>query len=146
MTRPRHISANGIALIKQFEGFSSKIYLDRAGLETIGYGHLISPHEKSSFKNGISEAKAETLLQQDLLVAENAVILLIKVLLSNNQFDALVSFTFNLGVGVLQRSTLRCKINREEHDQVPAEFLRWIYADGKKLSGLIKLRKAEAQL
>lgn len=68
---------------------------------------------------------------------------LIKVPLTDGQFDALVSFTFNLGSGALQRSTLRRKVNREEHADVPREFLRWVWAGGKKLKGLIKRREAE---
>ena len=142
----RHITTAGMELIKRFEGFSSEIYLDAAGLQTVGYGHLIKSHEKDIFKNGITGTQAEALLKKDLLLTENAVLRLIKIPLNNNQFDALVSFTFNLGAGALQRSTLRRKVNREEHEYVPAEFMRWVWADGRKLSGLIKRRKAEAEL
>jgi lysozyme len=142
----RHITDNGLRFIKGFEGFSSTIYLDAAGLQTIGYGHLILPHEKSSFKNGLSELDAESLLKQDLAVAEKAVARLIKVPLNNCQFDALISFTFNVGAAALQRSTLRRKVNRQEHEQVPAEFLCWVYADGRKIPGLIRRRAAEAEL
>ena len=63
---------------------------------------------------------------------------------SDGQYDALVSFTFNLGSGALQRSTLRRKVNREEHNDVPAEFVRWVYAGGRKLVGLVRRRNAEA--
>ena len=142
----RHITENGLKLIEQLEGFSSKIYLDSAGLQTIGYGHLITSAEKHLFQNGITEAKAISLLKQDVKIAEKAVAHLISVPLNNNQFDALVSFTFNLGSSALQRSTLRAKVNRQEHEQVPAEFMRWVYAGGKKLPGLIKRRKLEANL
>ena len=142
----RHITENGLKLIEQFEGFSSKIYLDSASLPTIGYGHLITPAEKHLFKNGITEAESMSLLKQDVAIAENAVARLVNTHLNNYQFDALVSFTFNLGSGALQRSTLRAKINREEHAEVPAEFLRWVYANGKKVAGLIKRRKIEANL
>lgn len=78
--------------------------------------------------------------------AERAVLRLISVPLTDGQFDALVSFTFNLGAGALQRSTLRRKVNREEHEDVPAEFLRWVWAGGRKLNGLIRRRRAEATL
>ena len=142
----RHITNNGLKLIKSFEGFSSEIYLDSAGLQTVGYGHLILPHEKSIFKDGISELDAEAILKQDVIIAERAVILLIKAPLNNNQFDSLVSFTFNVGAGALQRSTLRHKINREEHEDVPAELLKWIYAGGRKIPGLIKRRILEGEL
>jgi lysozyme len=142
----RHSTYNGLKLIKQFEGFSSKIYLDAVGFPTIGYGHLIKPHEKHLYKNGISELDAESILKQDVQVVESAVARFIKTPLTNNQFDALASFTFNVGIGALQRSTLRAKVNRQEHEQVPAEFLRWVYADGKKLSGLIRRRRIESEL
>jgi lysozyme len=142
----RHVTQNGIALIKRFEGFKLHIYPDAAGLPTIGYGHLLKAGEAELFKNGITEAAAEALLIKDVLVAEKAVLRLITVELTNGQFDALVSFAFNLGGGALQRSTLRRKVNREEHQDVPAEFLKWVWAGGKKMKGLIRRRTAEAQL
>ncbi|MET0155769.1 MAG: lysozyme [Rickettsiales bacterium] len=140
----RHITQHGINLIKRFEGFEPRIYLDAAGLPTIGYGHLLRPGEAEMFVNGISEAAGEALLIKDVLLAEQAVLRLITVPLTDGQFDALVSFTFNLGGGALQRSTLRRKVNREEHDAVPPEFLRWVWAGGKKLRGLVRRREAEA--
>lgn len=69
---------------------------------------------------------------------------LISVPLTDGQFDALVSFTFNLGAGALQRSTLRRKVNRGEHQAVPAEFMKWVWAAGKRLPGLVRRRRAEA--
>ena len=142
----RHVSTKGLQLIKEFESFSSVIYKDSVGLPTIGYGHLILSHELLSFKNGITSIEAETLLKADLAIAENAVSRLIKVPLTQNQFDGLVSFTFNLGSGALQRSTLRVKVNRQEHESVLADFLRWVYAGGKIVPGLLRRRKAEAKL
>jgi lysozyme len=142
----RHITENGLKLIKSFEGFSNTIYLDEARLQTIGFGHLILPHEKSFFKNGLSISEAESLLKKDLAIAENAVARLIKIPLNNKQFDALVSFTFNVGAAALQRSTLRRKVNRQEHEQVPAEFMLWVYANGRKIPGLIRRRASEAEL
>lgn len=142
----RHITKDGINLIKAFEGFESEIYLDAADLPTIGYGHLIRKGEHKIFENGISEAAGEALLIKDVLAAENAVLRLINVPLTDGQFDALVSFTFNLGGGALQRSTLRRKVNREEHEDVPREFLRWVWAGGRKLRGLVRRREAEVAL
>lgn len=141
----RHITHKGINLIKQFEGFESEIYLDAAGLPTIGYGHLIRKDEHRMFENGISEAAGEALLIKDVLFAEQAVLRLISVPLTDGQFDALVSFTFNLGGGALQRSTLRRKVNREDHADVPREFLRWVWAGGRKLKGLVRRREAEVE-
>ena len=140
----RHITQNGIDLIKRFEGFSRTVYFCPAGYPTIGYGHVVKPHE--DFSAGIDEAQAEELLRQDAAIAEQAVLRLINVPLTDCQFDALVSFTYNLGGGALQRSTLRRKINREEHTDVPGQFMRWVWAGGRKLKGLIRRREAEADL
>ena len=142
----RHITQHGLNLIKQFEGFSSNIYLDAAGLPTIGYGHLLRAGEAEIFRHGISHEAAVALLIKDVLCSEQAVLRLITVPLSNGQFDALVSFTFNLGGGALQRSTLRRKVNREEHADAPAEFMKWVWGGGRRLKGLIRRRSAEAQL
>lgn len=142
----RQITQEGLRLIKRFEGFEPEIYLDAAGLPTIGYGHLIRKGEHKMFENGISEAAGEALLIKDVLVAERAVLRLIDVPLTDGQFDALVSFTFNLGGGALQRSTLRRKVNREEHNEVPREFLRWVWAGGRKLQGLVRRRDAERRV
>jgi len=142
----RHITQDGINLIKEFEGFEPKIYLDAAGLPTIGYGHLIRKGEHKMFENGISESAAGALLAKDVWAAERAVLRLIKVPLTDSQFDALVSFTFNLGGGALQRSTLRRKVNREEHSEVPEQLMRWVWAGGRKLRGLMRRREAEAAL
>ena len=140
----RHITPTGINLIKQLEGFSDTVYTCPAGFTTIGYGHVVQADE--DFNGGITTATAETLLRQDITAAEAAVLRLIHIPLTDGQFDALVSFTYNLGQGALQRSTLRRKVNRNEHQAVPAEFMRWVWADGCKLPGLIKRRYAEAKL
>lgn len=142
----RHITQQGVNLIKEFEGFSPTIYLDAAGLPTIGYGHLLRTGEAEMFRRGISHEAAVALLIKDVQSAERAVLRLISVPLTDGQFDALVSFTFNLGSGALQRSTLRRKVNREEHDGVPQEFRKWVWAGGRKLKGLINRRNSEARL
>jgi lysozyme len=142
----RHITQHGLNLIKQFEGFSAHIYLDAAGLPTIGYGHLLRPGEAEMFRSGITHEAAIALLIKDVEAAERSVLRLITVPLVNGQFDALVSFTFNLGAGALQRSTLRRKINRGEHADVPDELMKWVWAGGRKLKGLIRRRAAEAAL
>ncbi len=142
----RHITQEGLNLIKHFEGFEPEIYLDAAGLPTIGYGHLIRPGEHKMFENGITESAAEALLAKDVWSAERSVLRLIGVPLTDGQYDALVSFTFNLGGGALQRSTLRRKVNREEHNEVPEQLMRWVWAGGRRLRGLMRRRKAEAVL
>ena len=138
----RNITQNGLDLIKRFEGLSRIVYFCPAGYPTIGYGHVVKDDE--DFSAGIDEAQAEELLRQDAQIAERAVLRLINVPLTDGQFDALVSFTYNLGGGALQRSTLRRKINREEHAEVPEHFMRWVWAGGRRLKGLVRRRAAEA--
>ena len=139
---------NGIALIKEFEGFSKKIYKDSVGKETVGYGHLVRFGE--DFSKGISEAEAEELLRQDLKKAEYSVRNNVKVPLTQNQFNALVSFTFNLGSAALEDSTLLKKLNRSEYASVPKELNKWVHGriNGKlvPLKGLVKRRKMEGIL
>lgn len=137
------IGAQGLALIKHFEGFSAVPYEDVAGLRTIGYGHLLRAGEEW---REVSRAEAEALLQQDVWAAERGVARFIEVPLAQYQFDALVSFTFNLGVGALQRSALRRCVNRQAHEEVPGQLMRWVWAGGRKWAGLQRRREAEARL
>lgn len=139
----RHITQEGLALIKRFEGFEAKAYRCPAGYWTIGYGHMIRPDE-SLLEGEISVEQAALLLRADVEEAEVAVLRFIKVPLTDGQFDALVSFTFNLGAGALQRSALRKVVNRAEHGHVPHQLRRWVYAGGCKQTGLIRRREAEA--
>ncbi|MDP3651117.1 MAG: lysozyme [Rhodoferax sp.] len=140
----RHITDVGLCLIKRFEGFSPTIYICPAGYPTIGYGHVVLPKERARFSDGISEEEGVELLRLDAQIAEAAVVRLIRVPLTDGQFDALVSFTFNLGAGALQRSTLRKQINRCAHEEVPDELLKWVWAAGRRLPGLVSRRNAEA--
>lgn len=142
----RQITEEGINLIKRFEGFSSSIYICPAGYPTIGYGHVVRDDERERFAEGIDKKEGESLLRQDVRWAEQGVLRLINVPLTDGQFDSLVSFTFNLGTGALQRSTLRRKVNREEHDDVPAQFKRWVFAGGRMLKGLKIRRAVEAEM
>jgi lysozyme len=140
----RHATEDGLRLIRRFEGFSATPYVCPAGYLTVGYGHLVK--NPDAFRQPITEDEATEILAIDVGTAERAVLRLISVPLTDGQFDALVSFAFNLGAGALQRSTLRRKVNREEHDDVPVEFLRWVWAGGRKLNGLIRRRQAESAL
>ena len=140
----RQITQDGLDLIKRFEGFSRTIYMCPAGHPTIGYGHVVTSDE--DFTAGIDAEQADELLRQDTVLAEQAILRLINVPLTDGQFDALVSFTYNLGGGALQRSTLRRKINRAEHAEVPEQFMRWVWAGGRQLKGLIRRREAESRL
>ena len=137
-------SQNGIDFIKAFEGLKTKPYLCNAGMPTIGYGHVLS---SLSEINEISEEEAEALLREDLKKAESCVRRNISVPILQNQFDALVSFSFNVGAGAFQRSTLRQKINYMAlEDEIYKEFMRWIYISGQKLAGLIRRRSLEAKI
>lgn len=140
------ISETGLALIARFEGFVPHVYKDAAGLATIGYGHLLLAGEAARYAQGIDQAEARVLLQQDVRMAEHAVLRLIVAPFTQGQFDALVSFTFNLGAGTLQRSTLRRVINRGCYDEAPAQFLRYVWAGGRQLPGLLRRRRAEVAL
>lgn len=139
----RHITEIGLNLIKRFEGFSPTIYICPAGYPTVGYGHLVRPEERERFREGVSAPAAEELLKQDVQSAESAVLRLITVPLTEGQFDALVSFTFNLGAGALQRSALRRVVNRGAHGEVADQLGRWVIAGGRKQAGLVNRRRAE---
>ena len=134
-------SPAGIALITHFEGFAGALYRCPAGYWTIGYGHRLRAGEAL---DAVDEAMARALLVQDVQAAERAVARCITAPLAQYQFDALVSFTYNLGAAALQRSRLRRVINRGDYAAAPREFLRWVWAGGRKLPGLVRRRAAEA--
>lgn len=152
----RQVSEKGIRFIMLREGWSATVYLCSANYWTIGYGHMIRGFDKTRdtrqfmdanpYPNGISTAQAEKLLDRDLDVAERAVERYITAPLNDAQFDALVSFTYNLGAGALQRSTLRRVVNREDHEEVRREFMKWVNSGGKRVKGLIIRRGLEADL
>ena len=140
----RHITPFCLSLIKQFEGFSAHPYLDENDGYTIGYGHLIKPGEV--IKAPLSDEGGEALLKKDVTWAEKAITRYTKVSLNNGQFDALVSFIFNIGTVAFKASTLLKRVNSEEHKSVPYELRRWVYDDGNKLRGLIIRRELEAKM
>lgn len=141
-------SPNCIALIQKHEGFAPMPYICPAGWLTVGYGHVITPLEKKAgtYNNGVTKLEATRLLKQDIIKACNSVVRLITVPLAQGQFDALVSFVFNLGGGRLQSSTLRQKLNRGDYEGAAGEFKKWVYGGGRKLPGLIIRRREEADL
>lgn len=138
----RKINKAGLDLIKHFEGFYAEAYLCPADVWTIGYGHTDDVERGQT----VTESEAEQLLLDDLVVAGTAVERYISVPLTDNQFSALVSFTFNLGAGSLKTSTLRRKLNAGNYDAVPEEMARWVKAKGKTLQGLVRRRAAEGIL
>lgn len=137
-----HISEAGLALIRQSEGLRLRAYLCPAGIPTIGYGST------AGVKLGqtITAERAEELLREDVRQFEAAVSRLVKVPLTQGQFDALVSFAFNLGARSLEQSTLLRLLNVGDYSGAAAQFDRWVYASGKRLSGLVKRRAAERAL
>ncbi len=136
------ISQTGMDLIKRWEGCRTNSYLCPAGVWTIGYGHT------KTAKRGqiISHLKAEELLQEDLRKFEDAVRHLVTVPLNQNQFDALVSFTFNVGIGAFKNSTLLRLLNQKRYSSAASQFHRWVNANGKKLPGLVNRRNQEYAL
>jgi lysozyme len=137
-----HTSQEGIDLIKHFEGCETKAYQCSADVWTIGYGHTFCVKEGDK----ITEEEAEALLKEDLCDFEEHVDRLVTVSLNQDQFDALVSWTFNLGPTNLKESTLLRKLNEGHYDDVPAEMARWNRAGGEVLEGLKRRRKAEGLL
>jgi len=144
--RRRTASDNGVLLVRDSEGFRSDPYEDTSGHCTVGYGHLLHRGKCTPADKGVSRAEAEALLRRDLVAAESAVNELVKVPLNQNRFDALVSFTFNLGRQNLAESTLLRELNAGHYDKVPSELARWIHSNGKVVDGLVRRRKKEGEL
>lgn len=151
------ISQNGKDLLKQWEGISKTVYLDSAGLQTIGCGHLLTRDELTSgkiiinnayikYRNGLSDFEIDQLLDQDLDSAEYAVNTSINVQLTQDQFDALCSFAFNIGTRAFVNSTLRKMINAGIHEDVVRQFRRWTKVGGRVVSGLVNRRENEIKL
>jgi lysozyme len=136
-------SPQGVSLIKRFEGFRSHPYQCQAGVWTIGYGHTRGITQDSP---PVTAQQADAMLLLDIARYERSVLRLIGVKLNQRQFDALVSFTFNLGGAALQRSSLRSKLNRGEYAAAGAEFLKWVRAGGVVRKGLVKRREAESAM
>lgn len=149
MGKPRKTGKAGIDLIKEFEGFRSKPYLDAVGVPTIGYGatHYGNGVKVKMSDKPITEAEASALLQDMLKQYEKPVLDNVTSKINQNQFDALVSFTYNLGGTNFRKSTLLKKVNANPMDlTISNEFLKWNKAGNKVLAGLTRRRKAEAEL
>lgn len=135
-------SQTGLDLIKHFEGVRKQAYLCPAGVWTIGYGHTAGVKEGTT----CTPEQAEAWLKEDCLVAELTVCTNVNVQLSQNQFDALVSFVFNLGSGNFVASTLLKRLNAGDYVGAGDELDRWVNAGGRRLAGLVKRRAAEKTL
>ena len=135
-------SNEGISLIQKFEGCELEAYQCSAGVWTIGYGHTKDVLEGMT----ITKEQAEQMLVDELHEYENYINEYVTVALSQNQFDALVSWVYNLGPANLKSSTMLKVLNSGEYEDVPAQIKRWNKAGGKVLEGLIRRREAEACL
>ena len=140
--KDKKISETGVALIKKWEGCRLKAYQCSAQVWTVGWGHT-----KDVGRNTvISQEYADELLIQDLRIYEEAVNKYVKVPLTQNQFDAIVSLSFNIGIGAFQKSTLLRVLNRKDYAEAANQFLVWKYAKGKIVQGLINRRADERKL
>jgi lysozyme len=151
------VGQSGKNLFKEWEGLVTCVYLDSGGEPTIGIGHLLTRSERTSgkiiiqgqavsYQSGLTEQQCWELLDQDLDGAEKAVNEAVTVPLNQNQFDALVSFVFNVGTGAFRGSTLLKLLNQAQYNQVPAQLRRWVRDNGKVVQGLVNRREKEIAL
>lgn len=143
-----HISQSGLDLIKTFEGCVLRVYFDSAKKKTIGVGHLLTEAELSSnaYEHGISLSEAYDLLRHDVIKSENLIKTYIKAPLSQNSFDALCSFVFNVGGAAIAQGGVGKAINSNNFSQVPSEMLKWCHVGSVVNEGLLERRKKEAAL
>lgn len=137
------LSVSGLSMIQQHEGLSYGVYLDPVGIPTVCWGHM---DKRLKVGSHYSRKDCERYLLEDSRSAQAAVNELVKVPLTQNQYDALVSLVFNIGRGSFARSSLLKKLNAGDMTGAAQEFPRWVYAKGKKLPGLITRRNDEMEL
>jgi lysozyme len=138
----RKTSENGLHFIRETEGCRLTAYQDSGGVWTIGVGHTagVKPGQRATM------AEVEEWLREDVGDSEDAVASLVKVALTQNQYDALVSFVFNLGATQFSDSTLLKKLNAGDYKGAQGQFKRWVYDNGEIQPGLVKRRNGEAML
>ncbi|MCC2869426.1 MAG: DUF4384 domain-containing protein [Candidatus Accumulibacter phosphatis] len=149
--KPRPIYDKGVRLTKISEGFMPRLYNDATNYCSIAYGHLVKKapcdgKEPPEFLRGLGESRGDSLLLQDLRQAQLAVMGLVTTALSDGQYAALCDFTYNVGVGNLQKSTLLKAVNAGEHERVPFQLRRWIKVNGQESAALKTRREREIQL
>jgi lysozyme len=142
----RKTSEGGKNLIKEFEGFRATAYICPAGVVTVGYGTTRIQSKSVQLGTTITTDEADMLLEEDLKTFEDAINQNVRGEISQNQFDALVAFVYNVGAGNFKKSTLLKKINAGDFNQAADEFLKWNKAGGKVLKGLTRRRTAEREL
>lgn len=152
-----HMSEAGLRHLMRTEGFRNKAYRDVAGYPTIGVGHLLTSQEKRtgtivingravSYRNGLTDEQVKDLLAQDVKKYEKVVSDSVKVPLTQGQFDALVSFSYNVGPNAFKKSNLLRVLNQGKYNQVPNEMRKWVKAGGRTVKGLKNRREAEIAL
>jgi len=141
-------SEEGIALIKGFEAFRAKAYKDVGGLYTIGYGTVFNPMLSPQYiSSGITEERADQLLRNHIAINDLSIPNLIRVPISQNQYDAISSFSYNVGINSFKNSTLLKSINEYWSDSaIFNEFMKWVKVKNTIISGLLLRRKKEAEL
>jgi lysozyme len=140
------ISYVGKELLKEFEGFEEKAYLDTGNVWTIGYGTIRINGKPVEAGQTCTKEQASVWLEEDLAWAQTAVNRLVKVKLTQNMFDALVSFVYNIGESAFSKSTLLRLLNAEQYVMAANQFDRWVFDNGKKIQGLVNRRTREKQL
>jgi lysozyme len=140
------VSENGVNLVKHFEGFQATAYLCPANVPTIGYGHTKGVTRADVGVKFVTEDTAVQMLADDLAEFAQQVEAAVTVPLEQHQFDALCSFTYNLGAQTLRSSTLLSRLNAGAYEAVPDQLLRWTHGGGQVLQGLVRRRTAEAKL
>jgi len=142
------INDKGLGILKHYEGCSLDVYRDPIGIPTIGYGSIfgLDGNRVSMGHRDITEGEATDLLFRSCRQAERSVARLVSIRLTSNQRSALISFIYNVGSGNFQRSTMRMKLNREDHTGAAGEFWKWRRAGGRILKGLVRRRKSEERL
>ena len=146
-TSKHSLSNNGMKLLEQFEGLRLEAYLDSAGIATIGWGSIKYPNgNKVKLGDKITKAQAKEYKLHDLKEFESIVNTSVNVQLSQNQYDALVSLSYNIGSGAFKKSTLLKKLNDGDYKGAAEQFLAWNKVSGKKVQGLVNRREAERNL
>lgn len=141
------LSDNGMKLLEQFEGLRLEAYLDSAGIATIGWGSIKYPNgNKVKLGDKTTKAQAKEYKLHDLKEFESTVNTSVTVPLSQNQYDALVSLSYNIGSGAFKNSTLLKKLNSGDYKGAAEQFLAWINSNGKRVQGLENRRKSEMKL
>jgi len=152
-----HISERGTQLLASWEGLRTHAYFDSGGVLTIGVGHNLTRSERTSGKlliagqavryaQGLTEVQCWQLLAQDLAPVEDTLNALVRVPLTQSQFDALCSFVLNVGMAAFLGSTLLRLLNQGHYEQIPQQLARWRYDNGKVVPGLINRREKEIAL